>query len=74
MTPLFLVAGTFFPLNTLPHWAQVLGELNPLHHCVQLVRDFVFMNVSWVDALRVGYLILSRSCCGGSRSTRWSGS
>jgi len=58
LTPLFLVAGTFFPLSSLPHWAQVLGELNPLHHCVQLVRDFVFMNVSWVDALRVGYLIL----------------
>src|SRR6476646_9317736 len=58
ITPLFLVAGTFFPLNTLPHWAQVLGELNPLHHCVQLVRDFVFMTVSWIDALRVGYLIL----------------
>ena len=58
LTPLFLVAGTFFPLSTLPHWAQVLGELNPLHHCVQLVRDFVFMNVSWVDALRFGYLIL----------------
>src|SRR6188768_2347774 len=58
ITPLFLVAGTFFPLTSLPHWAQVLGELNPLHHCVQLVRDFVFMNVTWVDALRAGYLIL----------------
>jgi lipooligosaccharide transport system permease protein len=58
ITPLFLVAGTFFPLTSLPHWAQVLGELNPLHHCVQLVRDFVFMTVSWVDALRAGYLIL----------------
>ena len=38
LTPLFLVAGTFFPLNKLPKWAQVLGEVNPLHHCVQLVR------------------------------------
>ena len=58
LTPLFLVAGTFFPLSSLPRWAQVLGELNPLHHCVQLVRDFVFMNVSWVDLLRAGYLVL----------------
>jgi lipooligosaccharide transport system permease protein len=57
ITPLFLVAGTFFPLDTLPHWAQVLGELNPLHHCVQLVRDFVFMTVSWIDALRAGFLL-----------------
>ena len=42
LTPLFLVAGTFFPLNQLPRWAQVLGEINPLHHCVQLVRDSAF--------------------------------
>ena len=58
LTPLFLVAGTFFPLSALPHWAQVLGELNPLHQCVQLVRDFVFMNVGWDDLLRAGYLLL----------------
>jgi lipooligosaccharide transport system permease protein len=58
LTPLFLVAGTFFPLSALPEWAQVLGAFNPLHQCVQLVRDFVFMNVDWVDLLRAGYLVL----------------
>ena len=42
LTPMFLVAGTFFPLSGLPQWAQVLGNLNPLYHCVQLVRDAVF--------------------------------
>ena len=30
LTPLFLLAGTFFPLSGLPDGAQVLGELNPL--------------------------------------------
>ena len=30
LTPLFLVAGTFFPLDALPAWAQVLAALNPL--------------------------------------------
>jgi len=58
LTPLFLVAGTFFPLSTLPRWAQILGEVNPLHQCVQLVRDAVFLNLSWVDLLRAGYLAL----------------
>jgi len=58
LTPLFLVAGTFFPLSTLPRWAQILGELNPLHQCVQLVRDAVFLNLSSVDLLRAGYLAL----------------
>ena len=58
LTPLFLVAGTFFPLSGLPKWAQVLGEVNPLHHCVQLVRDAVFGFAGWVDLARYGALVL----------------
>jgi lipooligosaccharide transport system permease protein len=42
ITPLFLVAGTYFPIDGLPEWAQVLAQFNPLYHCVQLVRDAVF--------------------------------
>jgi lipooligosaccharide transport system permease protein len=42
ITPLFLVAGTFFPISGLPQWAQVLAQLTPLFHCVQLVRHAVF--------------------------------
>jgi lipooligosaccharide transport system permease protein len=42
VTPLFLVAGTFFPIGELPEWAQVLAQLNPLYHCVELVRHAVF--------------------------------
>ncbi|MGI9113110.1 MAG: ABC transporter permease, partial [Gaiellaceae bacterium] len=30
LTPLFLVAGTFFPLSELPRWAQIAGNFNPL--------------------------------------------
>jgi lipooligosaccharide transport system permease protein len=58
LTPLFLVAGTFFPLSALPQWAQVLGELNPLHHCVVLVRHAAFGFVGWTDLLGVGALVL----------------
>jgi lipooligosaccharide transport system permease protein len=57
LTPLFLLAGTFFPLDALPRWAQILGELNPLHQCVQLVRDAVFMNLSSTDLLRAALLV-----------------
>ena len=42
LTPLFLVAGTFFPLDNLPEWAQFLANLNPLYHCVELVRHAAF--------------------------------
>jgi lipooligosaccharide transport system permease protein len=58
LTPLFLVAGTFFPLDQLPRWAQILGELNPLHQCVELVRHAVFGFEGWTDILRVAVLVV----------------
>lgn len=42
LTPLFLIAGTFFPLDQLPAWARALAQVNPLYHCVQLVRHAAF--------------------------------
>jgi lipooligosaccharide transport system permease protein len=57
LTPLFLVAGTFFPLDGLPEWVQVLGLFNPLHHCVELVRNAVFGFEGWEDVARFAYLI-----------------
>ncbi len=58
LTPLFLVAGTFFPLTRLPEWVQVLGNFNPLHHCVELVRHAAFGWHGWTDFGRAGALIL----------------
>jgi lipooligosaccharide transport system permease protein len=57
LTPLFLVAGTFFPLSQLPEWAQIAGELNPLHHCVELVRHAAFGFEGWTDLVRLGALV-----------------
>jgi len=54
---MFLVAGTFFPLSGLPTWAQVLGNVNPLFHCVQLVRHAVFGLQGWADAGHLAFLI-----------------
>ena len=58
LTPLFLVAGTFFPLSELPEWAQILGEINPLHHCVELVRHAAFGSDGWTDLARLGALVV----------------
>jgi lipooligosaccharide transport system permease protein len=57
LTPLFLVAGTFFPLEGLPEWVQVLGELNPLHHCVELVRHAAFGFEGWSDVFSILFLV-----------------
>jgi lipooligosaccharide transport system permease protein len=39
LTPMFLVAGTFFPVSQLPDGVRTVAQINPLYHCVQLVRD-----------------------------------
>jgi lipooligosaccharide transport system permease protein len=58
ITPLFLVAGTFFPLDGLPEWAQIAGQFNPLYHCVELVRHAVFGFEGWTDVGHVAVLAL----------------
>src|SRR3712207_2803867 len=57
LTPLFLVAGTYFPLDQLPEWAQVLAQLNPLYHCVELVRHAVFGFEPAHDLAHLGVLL-----------------
>jgi lipooligosaccharide transport system permease protein len=57
LTPMFLVAGTFFPLTSLPQWAQVAGNFNPLFHCVQLVRHVVFGTEGVADLGHLAFLI-----------------
>lgn len=42
ITPLFLLAGTFFPISEFPDWAVAASQFNPLYHCVQLVRHAAF--------------------------------
>ncbi len=55
ITPLFLVAGTFFPIDQLPEGVQVLANLNPLYQLVELVRGAAF-GFEAVDLLRVAGL------------------
>jgi lipooligosaccharide transport system permease protein len=56
ITPLFLVAGTFFPIDDLPEGLQAAAQLNPLHHLVELVRHASFGFES-TDLIRVALLI-----------------
>ena len=57
LTPMFLVAGTFFPIDGLPGWAQALAHVNPLFHCVELVRHAVFGFEGWIDVWHVAFLV-----------------
>jgi lipooligosaccharide transport system permease protein len=57
ITPLFLVAGTFFPLSGLPGWVGVAANLNPLFHTVELVRHAAFGFRGAVDLGHLAFLI-----------------
>jgi lipooligosaccharide transport system permease protein len=56
VTPLFLVAGTFFPIDQLPEGLQVAAQLNPLHQLVELVRHACF-GFQATDPLRLAALM-----------------
>ena len=62
LTPMFLVAGTFFPISSLPHGLRTVAQFNPLYHCVALVRDVSLDTMGTGDlghtAVLVGFAIV----------------
>ena len=57
VTPLFLFAGSFFPLAGLPGWVNAVAHVNPLFHTVELVRHAVFGLQPATDAGHVAVLV-----------------
>jgi lipooligosaccharide transport system permease protein len=62
LTPMFLVAGTFFPVSKLPGGVRQVAQVNPLYHCVQLVRDASLGGLGMADlghaAVLLGFALL----------------
>ena len=58
LTLLLLVAGAYFPVDSLPRGVRIADQLNPLYHCVELVRDAVFHLRPMADLGHVGALLL----------------
>ena len=56
ITPLFLVAGTFFPIDQLPEGFQVAANFNPLYQLVEFVRHAAF-GFETTDLLRFAVLV-----------------
>jgi lipooligosaccharide transport system permease protein len=57
LTPMFLVAGTFFPVSSLPEGIRQVAQVNPLYHCVQLVRDASLGGLGTADLGHAAVLI-----------------
>jgi lipooligosaccharide transport system permease protein len=53
MTPMFIFAGTFFPVSQLPVWAQKIAWFMPLYHAVNISRGLASGQVAglWADFL-----------------------
>jgi lipooligosaccharide transport system permease protein len=54
--PMFLFSGTFFPIDVYPQWLQVVVQLTPLYHAVELLRSLTTGVVGMSILLHVGYL------------------
>ncbi len=59
VTPMFLFAGTFFPLSAMPAYLQWIGWISPMWHGTQLARvvGFGMENPWWLTVLHVVVLI-----------------
>ena len=57
LTPMFLVAGTFFPVSALPAGIRTIAQINPLYHCVELVRDAALSGLRLADLGHLGVLL-----------------
>jgi lipooligosaccharide transport system permease protein len=59
VVPMTLFAGTYFPIDRLPEWAQVVAVLTPLWHGTQLARDAALGTWELGPCLgHLGYLLL----------------
>lgn len=59
ITPMYLFSGTFFPLETLPGWAQVVAWFLPLSHLVTLSRNLCLGTITPFQVLTSGGYLLA---------------
>ena len=69
VTPMFLFCGVFFPLESLPHWAQALARGLPLTYAVQATRVLMqgrpdpaaFLPLLWLlPSILIAFLLAAR--------------
>jgi len=64
VTPMFLFSGTFFPLDTLPGWAQQVALALPLTHLTLVARELCLGRTGgWPVLVSLVYLIGFAAVC-----------
>ena len=56
ISPMFLMSGIFFPVESLPAGAQMVAWVTPLYHAVEVIRPLVLGRFSISSLLHVGWL------------------
>lgn len=51
IVPMYVVAGTFFPIDALPGAVATIARINPLYHCVELLRGASYGFAGTADTL-----------------------
>lgn len=59
ITPLFLFSGIFYPIESLPSWAQVVAQITPLYHFVEICRSLVVGLPTSALVIHLSYLVIS---------------
>ena len=47
-----LMSGLFTPVDSMPHWVQLLSELNPVRHFVTIARAILLKGAGFVEIAR----------------------
>lgn len=55
--PLFLFSATFYPLSVYPGWLQLVAQLSPLYHGVELLRALTLGLFDWSLVGHIGFLL-----------------
>lgn len=58
ITPMFIFSGVFYPISTLPGFAQLIVQLLPLSHAIALIRPLVAGQTVEQAALHTGVLLV----------------
>lgn len=58
LTPAYLFSGVFFPINSMPGWAQAAVWINPIFHSVEICRALALGNINPGLLVHAGVLIV----------------
>ena len=56
--PSILLSGFMFPFEGMPEWAQVIGNILPLTHYLNIVRGILLKGAGFFDILNSIYPLL----------------